>query len=686
MRDKLFRNLAALLVLGVFALFSTSALAEEPVQTAPLTQPVVESAVIDATLSPQNTLAVNETITVDLPAGTTYFTLTLPARYSLSKNVAGDEVSIRYRAVVSSVYAEDVPFEASEKGDSYLIKLGDGTAMEGKKVFRIRYLYDAGDDRISSYDDFFYSFAGSAAPCEIKQLTLSLTFPKKTDLTDFRLYTGAFGSLSGGSAVPFTVDGQTIRASASVKAGETLTGYVKLPKGYYSGARKPAAWPIFLSAAAAAGLFVLLLFLLGKTAKTAPAATAPPEQPPVDLSSAEAAFLHQKGVGRRGASSLLLWLAAHGSLSIRQNGDAFTLIQGPAPQSATPAAAAFYEALFQNGTEVSLTDPAVLEAPLQAAGHPTEAFFSGERSLHKKSGALLGLVLMPLAFLPSAFALGFSGLGLAPQSWAYAAAFGVLAFLFGLFLRAAQLKGLSAGRRALWVAAAALAAAGAVFMPILCARLELTPLAFLLPVALLGLAAEGMAALYHPATGYAAEQRQRFEEVERFFQKADLPTLRRCMETDPFYFWQMLPYAFAFDVAERWAHRFDLLQVAPPPWIESDKALSPLQFALAFEKAVLKKPAPVKELPAEETLPAEGEALTEGEAPALPESGEAPAEEQPPEAVPEAPSSMAAAEKEAAPLPLQGEQPPEAAAQEAPAENEKPGAEPPVKLSKEQNK
>lgn len=589
--------------LGIFLLLMALLIAVTPAFAAKETSPVIRSWQIDAALSTQNTLAVTQEVTVDLPAGSTSFQLSVPTRFTLNKSVAGEETPMRYHALVSGVYADGTPFETAEKNGVFTILLGDKSPMEGQKTFRIQFLYDLGDDRIGAYDDFFYSFTGTALSCPVDRLSLRLTFPKKTDLTDLRLYVGAFGGLNGGKEVSYTVDGQTVQATAlDLQAGQALTGYLRLPRGYYTDTRAPSLLPLYLATAGAALMFLAGLFLhRQKAPSSSPASPEQVQRVPMDLSSAEAGRLRGRRPLKRPALSLLLWLGARGCLKLTlEQGGLKVEKTGEADPAMTPAAKAFYDTLFPAGcTEVSLSAPGDLTGPIQAADEQLSRFFTGDRRLYKKGSAALALFLTLAAPVPSALVLGFAGLGLALESWLWAAGYGLLVLTGGVLLhRLVRGRGaLPFQKRLLLGAGAVLCGIAALLCPLFSALLGLVPRTFLFAAALVGVAAEALAAFYLPASDYAAQQSARFQALQSFLEKAELPRLRLLLEEETDYYWQMLPYAYALGSAERWARRFDLLQVSPPDWLsagDGQEALTPLRAAVALEKLLpqLAQPGP----------------------------------------------------------------------------------------------
>lgn len=89
-----------------------------------------------------------------------------------------------------------------------------------------------------------------------------------------------------------------------------------------------------------------------------------------------------------------------------------------------------------------------------------------------------------------------------------------------------------------------------------------------LPILLLG--AEAVIVLFSgylvKDTEYKAEAVGKLLGLKEFIRVAEAPRLQMLMDQNPQYYYDILPYAMVFGLADKWAKRFEGLSVPPPNW------------------------------------------------------------------------------------------------------------------------
>lgn len=73
-----------------------------------------------------------------------------------------------------------------------------------------------------------------------------------------------------------------------------------------------------------------------------------------------------------------------------------------------------------------------------------------------------------------------------------------------------------------------------------------------------------------------------------FVKDAELPRLETFLKEDPHYFDKTLPYAIVFDLAEKWAEKFNSLTIEPPNWYHTygNRPFSPMLFTHDLSKSM----------------------------------------------------------------------------------------------------
>lgn len=72
-------------------------------------------------------------------------------------------------------------------------------------------------------------------------------------------------------------------------------------------------------------------------------------------------------------------------------------------------------------------------------------------------------------------------------------------------------------------------------------------------------------------------------ELLAFMKNAEPDRLRRLAETNPGYFWSLLPYAYAWGVDDKWIQKFKTLEMPVPEWHQGGmNAENPVFYAVAW--------------------------------------------------------------------------------------------------------
>lgn len=534
----------------------------------------VKNMVVTAELSQQNVLTVHEEFTIAFSADCAGFTRLLPAQYSLTRPIGEGEVTASVKPTITGVVANGTPAVCTQN-DGYLsVPVANwGNGFEGERTYTLSYTYDIGADQNSSYDDIFYSFTSATLP-EIEHLEISFTFPKRADFTDIRFFTGPFGALSAAAPamqISNTKTDLTFTAQADMlSAGESLTMYLKLPEGYFAGARSVSNTPLFVSCGVLGALLVIALLL---NRKKRPLPVMRPV-PPKGLNPAEAGYIMNRMSTSTLVISLVFWLADEGHLTFAGSGKNLKLTsQKPLSEDAPAYLSGFYNTLFA-GEQVLDFD--AIERNLSTAAallqNQLPAHFKAKRKLTNPFATLLALIIQLAAPLLGAFAIGYTGYNLNRFIWLFAALFTVFALLSSYAMRIAQHRkpGQSAVTRT-GVGAGA-AGLGAVALCMAYFAGTYSALAIWVPVAIgvLALLTGLLAAFTNLPTRYARTMRAELEGLHLFMSGlgSDGASLHTSEDAD--YCHHLLPYAYLFNMESKWAALFDGIRLPTPAYYTSD--------------------------------------------------------------------------------------------------------------------
>lgn len=337
----------------------------------------------------------------------------------------------------------------------------------------------------------------------------------------------------------------------------------------------PAAVWAFGLLAAAAGLWMLVRAL---AALRRPVRARPDLVLPEDVSSAQAGYLMDGAADDRDLLSLILDFARRGLLTV-EGDEALALEQrADLPGDAPAWERTVFAALFEAGPRCALTRPGPgFSDALERAKVQLEEGFSGPRALYRPRTVLRSLGLPFVGCLCLFLCLSRAGVG---RALAACVPLALLAVLAHLAFR--RWRFLRPGARALWAGAGAvlgvLAGAGAAVS----ALGSSTPLWLTAPAFLLVLAGCLVAPLLAEPTDYHRVTAARLQALFDFLRDPDPARLEAA---GPDCFFDALPYAYVFGLADAWAAACES-RCRAPAWYAGGGAFSAGEFVRAFRYSV----------------------------------------------------------------------------------------------------
>lgn len=233
------------------------------------------------------------------------------------------------------------------------IRLGSSDELlSGLQHIELSYTLQMPADRIEQADLLFHSILGVGNECHTSNLNFVIHFDQPVpdaSMQKLQIFKGLLGSNEVHNECITTRSPQMIAGQASdLDPNEALTIYLPLPEGYFT-AETPwqsyASWLLIFCA------FVVLLYVLRKelvrTTEVTPVVTF---YPPKDFSSAEVGTLIDCEVDDQDLISLIPWFANQGYLSIENNNGNILLVKKKdLPDDAPGYQQEFFRGLFASG-------------------------------------------------------------------------------------------------------------------------------------------------------------------------------------------------------------------------------------------------------------------------------------------------------------------------------------------------
>lgn len=582
------RIVAAAVAVACIALCSSSARADEGGYT--ITRYHV---VIDA--HRDNTYDVTETIAVFFPQARHCIYRDIPLRF-------GDN-----RAALTGVSTHGHQVQIEMRPDRIRLKIGDpGRTVTGEQVYAIRYTLDLGQDRSDSEDVVYLNVIGAYWDAPIEEAEFVVRLPAAPGPGQAALMRGSRGSASSAHLLwqigdddrtGFVEDNVlTGRITRPLNRYEGVTLRVAYPEGTFSGdsdAADPIRRAVLLLSALTVGGGLALWLLLGRDRALSPAAA---PRAPDGLSPAQAGYIVDEKVDGIDLASMFVYWASHGHMDIAETGRrGFQLTKRSDLDEAHPEEErAAFDALWRLGDGGSVESGDLVSAYYVAAAAFREKtaarFQTGEQRLVDPKSQIASGVIALLGLL-SFWALGFLWAWMTVGSAAGAAFIGfVLCVPYLLY---------AAGWHWLWRYwqrnSAAIRALSATVMllatVLLLVMVHYLTGAILTPferntLAATSLAAVALRPLVRRRTPWGHAMLERALGLRRFILAADRERIASLCDENPEYFYDVLPYAMALGLTQKWARHFEGLLRRAPEWYHTAPAgaFAPGRFAASLAR------------------------------------------------------------------------------------------------------
>lgn len=212
------------------------------------------------------------------------------------------------------------PFSESDSGSDKVYKIGSSNSYVNTNTdYALSYHYDLGEDNNPKFDELYFNLIGDKWSTYIRKVTFRITMPKDFDASKLGFSYGGAGSMQSG-AVSYSLNGTVItgQLNQTLSPNQALTVRLQLPEGYFTGERQNKAPGYLIPMMICIGLTILGLiiwYIFGRDKKCFPTVEF---YPPNGYNSAETQFLLKGTVDSKGMASLIVYLASKGYLKIKE--------------------------------------------------------------------------------------------------------------------------------------------------------------------------------------------------------------------------------------------------------------------------------------------------------------------------------------------------------------------------------
>ena len=270
---------------------------------------------IDIRVSEDNIYYIEETITVQFKT----------ARHGIFRKIP--EKYYGYKHKISNIFVtdgqgNDYDYKVSKSGGYVEIKIGDPDIwVDGIQVYKIRYMFNMGDDLDKTQDEVYWNLIGTEWDCNIYSANFKIELPKNFDANKVNFTSGDFGNTDNYN-VFWDVTGNIIEGQIlqPLQRFEALTIALPLPEGYFSNvSSKPINYVVVI-------IFGFMLFLFLASIKLKKDSDKSKSEsiktimfkPPNNLNPAEVGYIYDRIIDDEDITSLIIYWANKGLLEIQE--------------------------------------------------------------------------------------------------------------------------------------------------------------------------------------------------------------------------------------------------------------------------------------------------------------------------------------------------------------------------------
>lgn len=487
-------------------------------------------------------------------------------------------------AKISDIKVEGADYEVDKSSREVSIKIGSAyEVVEGKKTYKISYVYSLGRDILSDKDEFYFNIIGTEWDTDINEVEFTIKFPKEFD----------YSKLGFTKGISQSVDSEDIfwRVENNIVYGyyhnvlppyNALTMRLELPEGYFvyvpSFLEKFGSYIMMLPML----LVTLVTYIYNKFGKNDEIVETIEFYPPDNLNPLDIGYLYDGSIDRKDVSSLLIYLANQGYIEIEEVWEDRFIIRilkeylGNNPD----------EEAFFRGLKNRMNDNGEIEVKTL-----NNKFYKVVDSIiknYKKRNKLSEIIVPTWAYKTLGIIFALISIFIAMFFMSYYSSFdigrstliafvvpAVLLFYVPFFIALFNTKGLF-GKivvgAILFIHLGVLLFMFSVYIRNTMSNLINNP--FLLGLGVLGIVLGIIMIVLsfkmYKRTAYGNEMLGKIRGFKTFLEEAEKDKLEELVEEDPSYFYNILPYSHVLGVSSKWIKKFDDIAMPPPEWYVGD--------------------------------------------------------------------------------------------------------------------
>lgn len=517
-----------------------------------------------AVVKKNHTYEVTKQITVNLPNNLSEISFDVPAG----------------NYIINDVDVKGTDFSLAKNGSKYNIVIKDKKQLrKGSHTFKITYIVKEFAEKNKNYDLFYLTALSPDWEVPIQNYKFTLVLPKDFPWDDLQYYAGQFGSQDVSNKMSYSIDGNTITMSGSLIPSDFgITFKAELPDGYWKDPLNNE-WTIGLGGVlfiAAATLSLILWLAGGRDPKFKKKVISNP----IDgISTADVAYVFNGKLSIRDIVPLIVRLGISGCLKIVEYAPKkYKLVKLSTPSiDEDRYIRAIYGELFEDVYEGRAVEMEDIGVKLKRTLIDVESSVaSGYSSREMRASTRISKLFRYVSIVAISLAIATIPVLVSMYMYEEEIKYGLPA---GLFVLSVLILNIITRRFDLrydmdWKhfkfsisMYSALYVSELVYVGYLvykCNKSLMIPLLILVA----GAFAAMMSCLMAARARENARLSNRMMGMRNFIEEAQPRDIAIMLQSNPEYFYEMLPYAMQFSQYEIWAQKFRGFKVTAPEWFE----------------------------------------------------------------------------------------------------------------------
>ena len=544
---------------------------------------------VNMNVNQDNSFDITETIDVNFNEARHGIIRKLP----LSNNVKrSDGTYYSNRARVTDV-SVDSQYETSSNGGYYSIKIGDSDrTITGAKEYVIKYKYTIyGNDKLSNKDELYYNIIGTQWDTTISNVTFTINMPKKFDSDSLGFSIGSYRE-SGYNTdlLKYTVNDKIIEGSytGTLNSGEGINVRLELPDGYFVIPTKGGSYYLmFVIPIVLLIVSFLLWTLYGRDDVLVDPVTF---YPPNGVNSLETGYLYKGKAENKDVTSLLIYLANKGYLSISEtkskgilsSKDTFEITKLKDYDGNNEFERTFFNGLFGSSSTVSMMD---LYNKFYITTNSILRSINSKENKEKvfeKKSLISKAIIIALTVITYLIIVVPPILEYNPDELFLVTLFPIAGIIVVIVVILSNSDIFSK------IFSLLMFGGGFIIMPLVIGLSDIVSYdGFYIASTIVGVLCMIImiffASIADKRTKYGSEMLGKLKGFKNFLETAEKEKLEALVSKNPSYFYDILPYTYVLGVSDKWIKKFEDINMEAPNWYSGYDTFNYMRFSDSFD-------------------------------------------------------------------------------------------------------